>query len=545
MKRINPIFSTYELFRTDNPVDHDIASATNSEIAINDIAEIENMFEQNRTLVPPDNSDTTTRTFFSPSDNQPPKSFLDNLPSNDIPENTSSTNGDSSNNADLQNTTNNQTNTKQTPINSPSESDKLVTNISNQPQTQNTTNNQTNNEANKNSPSLSNNLTPYLSNISEPKETNNTNQIEQTNTKSPFLTDDLILNLLNTSNPQNTTDSMNQIKQTNENTPSTSDKLASNSPQPGTPASNHPQSTTKVADSPSHTPGIVSSPEGELAPQITSVPGPKVTPTTTPRTSERLNGKRVRVSFKVDANADSNLMKRVDDISAVDGNKGLQDRQRASFRSVRPVHRSSPDRAADAKGSVEQRSYDEGRAYHCRLVNRSNSNQHLEDARVVTDQAQVDTEFNNSLKQTSWAELGCVPPQNPVTTETAGEPSGSVMGDGEERPILFHSRQLKPAEHNYHITELELAGLTWAVLSSQTYFEGQHLTVVTNHTPLRAIVHSSTKQLFNSRVNRFRILLQPFLNNMTVIYRPGKDLRMVDPLSRLPAPNYQDDDLKK
>jgi hypothetical protein len=90
-----------------------------------------------------------------------------------------------------------------------------------------------------------------------------------------------------------------------------------------------------------------------------------------------------------------------------------------------------------------------------------------------------------------------------------------------ERVILYHSRQTKPEETRYSISELELAGLTHAVLKCQAYIDGALTYVVTDHAPLRSIVRSDTIQL-NERINKCRLLLQPFLPNLRIVYRCHK-----------------------
>lgn len=113
-------------------------------------------------------------------------------------------------------------------------------------------------------------------------------------------------------------------------------------------------------------------------------------------------------------------------------------------------------------------------------------------------------------------------------------------GPGEaERVVLYYSRQLLPAEKNYHITELELRGLVVAVLRCQEWVQGcKHLWVVTDHSPLVSILGRSKNVTYNSRVERFRMDLLPYLSYMTVVHKPGKAHSNVDTLSRIPLPFF-------
>lgn len=102
-----------------------------------------------------------------------------------------------------------------------------------------------------------------------------------------------------------------------------------------------------------------------------------------------------------------------------------------------------------------------------------------------------------------------------------------------ERPILYLSRQARDAEQRYNITELELAGLVWAVLRLRYYLEGAQIIVVTDHQALVNILKTNTRQTFNQRVQNHRMLLSPY--EIDIVYRPGRKHANADALSRLPT----------
>jgi hypothetical protein len=102
-----------------------------------------------------------------------------------------------------------------------------------------------------------------------------------------------------------------------------------------------------------------------------------------------------------------------------------------------------------------------------------------------------------------------------------------------ERPILFLSRVLRSYEQNYTILELEMGAVVWAILKLQRYLDGVPFMVVTDHAPMVQVVDSSSFTPTSPRVERWRMLLQPFVGQMTFIHKPGKSHNNVDVLTRL------------
>lgn len=113
-------------------------------------------------------------------------------------------------------------------------------------------------------------------------------------------------------------------------------------------------------------------------------------------------------------------------------------------------------------------------------------------------------------------------------------------GRFEEKPILFLSRVLRSYEKNYTILELELGAVVWAILKCQRYLDGIPFTVVTDHQPILTVVNSSSKTLTSPRVERWRMLLQPYIGQVTWIHKAGKIHTNVDALSRLTRSTAKD-----
>jgi hypothetical protein len=105
-------------------------------------------------------------------------------------------------------------------------------------------------------------------------------------------------------------------------------------------------------------------------------------------------------------------------------------------------------------------------------------------------------------------------------------------GEKLERPILYIARQTKGAEPTYESTEREVACLYWAINKLSLYLEGNTFTVFTDHQSTRDVLQASPNVKMSKRLDKYRMLLQPYLDDMDIVYRPGKLMNMVDPLSR-------------
>lgn len=108
--------------------------------------------------------------------------------------------------------------------------------------------------------------------------------------------------------------------------------------------------------------------------------------------------------------------------------------------------------------------------------------------------------------------------------------SGHV--DRRDRPVYFISRVFKPYEENYTILELEMAAMVWAILKFQRYLDGSVFTVVTDHQSLLSITGSSSTTLYSARFDKWRMLLAPYLGQMTLVHRAGMIHSNADGLSR-------------
>ena len=59
-------------------------------------------------------------------------------------------------------------------------------------------------------------------------------------------------------------------------------------------------------------------------------------------------------------------------------------------------------------------------------------------------------------------------------------------------PIAYASRSLSAAERNYSITELETLAVVWAVTHFHSYLYGHSVTILTDHTAVKAVLETPT-----------------------------------------------------
>ncbi|KAA8899934.1 hypothetical protein FN846DRAFT_909451 [Sphaerosporella brunnea] len=97
-----------------------------------------------------------------------------------------------------------------------------------------------------------------------------------------------------------------------------------------------------------------------------------------------------------------------------------------------------------------------------------------------------------------------------------------TFGDGRKDRWISHNEADKTAVEDYDM--------------------GNTFTVFTDHESIRDVLHSAPRVDFSKRIDKYRMLLQPYLDDMEIVYRPGKKMVMVDPLSRA---KYLDDDAQE
>ena len=130
--------------------------------------------------------------------------------------------------------------------------------------------------------------------------------------------------------------------------------------------------------------------------------------------------------------------------------------------------------------------------------------------------------------------LICPDPRKPyiLVSDASSQGLGGVLSqiiDGKERPIIFLSRALRPAETRYSAYELELLAIVYCLTKTRTYTLGQQITVKSHHRPLKWLM-TNPKTITNSRLARWVITLLDY--DLRIEHISGKANRVADMLSR-------------
>lgn len=105
---------------------------------------------------------------------------------------------------------------------------------------------------------------------------------------------------------------------------------------------------------------------------------------------------------------------------------------------------------------------------------------------------------------------------------------------GKEKPVLFGSCTLTPAQKNYSQTHREALSIIFALKKFNKYIYGNKFAIYTDHQSLREIFNpkKKTPAVAAARLQRWSILMSMY--QYTIVYRPGKKMANADALSRLP-----------
>ncbi|MBW0476102.1 hypothetical protein O181_015817 [Austropuccinia psidii MF-1] len=109
-----------------------------------------------------------------------------------------------------------------------------------------------------------------------------------------------------------------------------------------------------------------------------------------------------------------------------------------------------------------------------------------------------------------------------------------VDGEPREGVICYVSRQLKDSEARYGATQTEFLCLVWDLERIHYYLEGAVFEVYKDCTALKSLINMKTT---NRHMLRWKIAIQEYIGNMTIIYKEGKSHRNADGLRRWPLDN--------
>lgn len=128
-----------------------------------------------------------------------------------------------------------------------------------------------------------------------------------------------------------------------------------------------------------------------------------------------------------------------------------------------------------------------------------------------------------------------------LRTDASAYALGAVLMQGkdihDERPIVYASRLLCPAERNYNTTEREALAVVWALDKFRGYIEGAPIRICTDHQPLRWLMSLKTP---SGRLARWAMKIQSF--DLNLEYTPGKSNVVADSLSRPVLPAAETDE---
>ncbi|CAI6366913.1 unnamed protein product [Macrosiphum euphorbiae] len=129
--------------------------------------------------------------------------------------------------------------------------------------------------------------------------------------------------------------------------------------------------------------------------------------------------------------------------------------------------------------------------------------------------------------------------KKPIVVCADGSPYGvgailSQVVDGVEKPVLFASSSLSPAEQKYSQLHREALAIVFALKKFHKYIYGNKFTLCSDAQALREIFspQKGTAVVAASRLQRWAVLLSMYEYEFQ--YRPSKQMVHVDALSRLP-----------
>lgn len=120
-----------------------------------------------------------------------------------------------------------------------------------------------------------------------------------------------------------------------------------------------------------------------------------------------------------------------------------------------------------------------------------------------------------------------------VSVDASQKGLGAVLMQG-KGPVAFASKLLSRTQQNYAQIEKELLAVVYGCERFHQYVYGRKVVVETDHKPLEAIFNKPLDKC-PLRLQRMRIKLQNY--DITLKYKPGKELIVADALSRASGPD--------
>ncbi|MBW0461774.1 hypothetical protein O181_001489 [Austropuccinia psidii MF-1] len=103
-----------------------------------------------------------------------------------------------------------------------------------------------------------------------------------------------------------------------------------------------------------------------------------------------------------------------------------------------------------------------------------------------------------------------------------------------EGPICFKSRKIKKTEAGYGASQMEFLCLVWALEKLKYFLEGCVFEAITICTAFKSLLNMKTPK---SHMLRWKIAIQEYRGNMTIVHKDGNIHKNADGLRRWPLPN--------
>ncbi|MBW0549110.1 hypothetical protein O181_088825 [Austropuccinia psidii MF-1] len=106
-----------------------------------------------------------------------------------------------------------------------------------------------------------------------------------------------------------------------------------------------------------------------------------------------------------------------------------------------------------------------------------------------------------------------------------------------EGPKFFISRQIKPTETRCGASQMDCLCLVWALEKLNYFLEGCVFEVITDFTAFKSLLKMKTP---NRHMLRWKIVIQEYRGNMSIVHKDENIHKNADRLSRWPLPNNID-----
>ncbi|MBW0499132.1 hypothetical protein O181_038847 [Austropuccinia psidii MF-1] len=98
-----------------------------------------------------------------------------------------------------------------------------------------------------------------------------------------------------------------------------------------------------------------------------------------------------------------------------------------------------------------------------------------------------------------------------------------------EGPICFISRQIKPTEARYGVSQMECLCLVWALGKVHSYLDGTVFDVITDFNAVKSLLNMENP---NKHILRWQISIQEYRGNMTIVHKSVNIHKNEEGLSR-------------